>query len=324
MNNKLPSIDLHLHFDGSLPIEFVKREADKKGIVLDKDIKSLLTVASDCKNLGEYLEKFDFPLSFLQTIEGIESGMYSLCKELIKDNTIYAEIRFAPQLHLQKGLTQEEVVEAAISGLQKSELCGGLILCCMRGDDNTIQNLETVRVTKAFLGKGVVACDLAGNEIAYPTKGFAELFETAKKLKVPFTLHAGEASGPESVMRAIEFGASRIGHGVRSLESSEVTTLLAKRGIPIEVCPTSNINTCVFEGIDSFPLRRLMDSGILVTVNSDNRTVSGTTARRELELLAEVFALTKEEQQALLINSAKAAFCDEKTKEKLVLQIKSI
>ncbi len=324
MNNRLPSIDLHLHFDGSLPIDFVKREAVKNKIAIDTDIEKLLTVEPDCKDLGEYLEKFDFPLSFLQTCEEIEAGMFALCKELVADGTIYAEIRFAPQLHLQKGLSQSEVVEAAVAGLKSSELCGGLILCCMRGDRNQSENLETVDVAKAFLGNGVVACDLAGNEFAYPTKEFKALFAKARDLGVPFTLHAGEASGAESVKKAIEFGASRIGHGVRSLESIEVTKMLAERQIPIEVCPTSNVNTCIFESIEAFPLRELIDAGIIVTVNSDNRTVSGTTARRELELLTKAFNLTREEQKALLINSVKSAFCDEKTKENLILQIKSI
>jgi adenosine deaminase len=277
----------------------------------------MLTVDPDCRDLGEYLTKFAFPLSLLQSRESIEEGMLTLCRELIAENCIYAEIRFAPQLHLDKGLTQSEVVEAAIRGFCRSGLRGGLILCCMRSDDNRELSETTVDVAAKYLGHGVLALDLAGNEAGFATEGFAPLFARARDLRVPFTIHAGEADGAESVRAAVRMGAARIGHGVRSFEDERLMDELAKSGIPLELCPTSNLQTVVFDELSSYPLRRFIEKGICITLNSDNRSVSATDAHRELELVGEEFALTREEKRVLLQNSVRAAFASEEIKAEL-------
>jgi adenosine deaminase len=263
------------------------------------------------------LEKFDFPLSLLQTKEAIEEATYLLCRELILEDCIYAEIRFAPQLHTSKGISQEEAVVAAIKGFKRSEMLGGLILCCMRQDGNENENFATVEVAKRFLGNGVLALDLAGNEAGFSTANFSKLFETARNLGIPFTIHAGEADGAQSVKKAIELGASRIGHGVRSIEDEEVIALLADRKIPLELCPTSNINTAIFSSIEEYPIRYLMERGVVVTVNSDNRSVSATSSKREVDILKHTFDLDEDVEIQLLLNSVSAAFCDQSTKNKL-------
>lgn len=320
MKDRGISIDLHLHFDGSLSIANVRALAALERIDLPQDdvtLRSMLTVDPDCRDLGEYLTKFAFPLSLLQSSESIEQGMLTLCRELADENCIYAEIRFAPQLHLEAGLSQSEVVEAAIRGFSRSGLRGGLILCCMRGDDNRKLNEVTVETAKEYLGRGVLALDLAGNEAGFATEGFEPLFARAKELGVPFTLHAGEADGADSVRAAIEMGAARIGHGVRSIEDDSLMDELARRGIPLELCPTSNLQTVVFDSLAEYPLRRFLEKGICVTVNSDNRSVSATDARRELSLLGEELLLSEEEKKDLLLNSIRAAFTDGKTKREL-------
>ena len=313
------SIDLHLHFDGSLSLFAVKRLAEMQGIELPDDdrLRELLTVSDGCKDLREYLAKFDFPLSLLQTEEAISEGTYMLCRELLAEGTVYAEIRFAPQLHMSRGLTQEQVVKAAREGFERSELMGGLILCCMRGADNRALNFDTVEVAEKLLGKGVFALDLAGNEAAYPNESFYDIFALAKEKGIPYTVHAGEAAGADSVATALEMGAWRIGHGVRSLEDLSVVEQLANKKTPVEICPTSNLNTAIFSDISEYPLRRLLDAGVVVTVNSDNRSVSNTTAKKEIELLKNEFKLTDSEVQQLLINSVNAAFCGEDIKQKL-------
>ena len=314
------SIDLHLHFDGSLSIANARALSKLEGVALPEDdekLKDALTVSPDCKNLGEYLTKFAFPLSLLQSEASIEQGMYNLCYELAAEGCIYAEIRFAPQLHLDKGLDQRKVVEAAIRGFERSGIDGGLILCCMRGDDNTFLNETTVEIASEYLGKGVVALDLAGNEAGFPTDNFRDLFARARELNIPFTIHAGETDCAESVRVAIEMGARRIGHGVRSIEDDELVSLLARRGIALELCPISNIQTTVFDDISEYPIRKFLEAGVAVTVNSDNRSVSATTARQEMLLLEKTFALTDDEEKALLHSSVNAAFADEILKEKL-------
>ena len=318
------SIDLHLHFDGSLSIKNVRELAMIEGIALDindDELRERLTVSRDCKNLGEYLTKFAFPLSLLQSAESIEKGMHTLCRELLSEGCIYAEIRFAPQLHLDKGLTQDEVVDAAIRGFETSGLCGGLILCCMRSDDNRELNEQTVAVAKRYLGQGVLALDLAGNEAGYATSSFRSLFEIAREAEVPFTIHAGEADSAESVICAIEMGAQRIGHGVRSFESEALMQTLAKEQIPLEMCPTSNLQTAIFERIEDYPIKLFYDRGICVTLNSDNRSVSATDAHSELELVCRTFGFGESDERRLLENSVKAAFADEKTKRELMLLI---
>ena len=314
------SIDLHLHFDGSLSISTARKLAQMQGIELpcDNILRDMLIVRDGCRDLGEYLTKFDFPLSLLQTKEAISEAMYMLCAELLAEGTVYAEIRFAPQLHLLQGLTQEQVVNAAIDGFERSGLMGGLILCCMRGDNNYLQNYETVAVAEKFLGEGILALDLAGNERAYPNEMFADIFAMAKQKGIPYTIHAGEAAGADSVVTAIKMGAQRIGHGVRSVEDKSVVKLLADKKIPIEICPTSNLNTAIFSDISQYPLRQLIVAGVLVTVNSDNRSVSNTTAKKELELLRGEFKLTDKEVRQLLVNSVNAAFCDTKAKKRLI------
>ena len=314
------SIDLHLHFDGSLSISNARELAALEGVALpedDNELKVALTVSPDCKDLGEYLTKFAFPLSLLQSEAAIEQGMYTLCRELDAEGCIYAEIRFAPQLHLDKGLDQKKVVEAAIRGFKRGAIDGGLILCCMRGDDNAALNETTLEIAREYLGKGVVALDLAGNEAGFPTDSFASLFARARELQVPFTIHAGEADCAESVRSALAMGASRIGHGVRSIEDPALVEILAKNHIALELCPISNIQTTVFDDISEYPIRQFLKAGVAVTVNSDNRSVSATTARQEMLLLKNTFALTDEEEKALLHSSVDAAFASEALKKKL-------
>ena len=310
-------IDLHLHLDGSLSVKTVRELAQMQNMEVPADdakLLEMLQVSKDCKDLNEYLEKFSFPCSLLQMKEAITLAVYNLLEELKEQGLLYAEIRFAPQLHTLKGLDQKAVVEAAVEGLYKSDMKANLILCCMRGDTNQKENLETLDVAEMFLGKGVCAVDLAGAEALYFTDAFKDLFAVADAKGLPRTIHAGEAMGPESVWSALEIGTKRIGHGVRSLEDCTLVRKLAEEGITLEMCPTSNLNTNMFPSIEEYPLRKLMDAGVKVTLNTDNMTVSGVTIRSEMEQVIETFRLTDEECRQLLCNAAEASFADENVK----------
>ncbi len=319
--NKKCSIDLHLHIDGSVSVESARQLAKIENIVLpqdDKKLKSLLTVGNKCKNLNEYLEKFELPISLMQTEKSLELCTFNLCEELVSLGCIYAELRFAPQKHLKKGLSQEQVVNAVLVGMKKSLLNSNLILCCMRDScDNRAENLETVRLSKKYLGKGVCACDLAGAEALFPNENYADIFLYAQKLEVPFTIHSGEASGSKSVMQAIEMGALRIGHGVRSVEDINVVRTLARNKISLEICPTSNLNTCVFKSYDEIPIVQLMNEGVIVTINSDNMSVSNTNASKELENIMHAFNFEKSVENQLLLNAVESSFATKTVKEKL-------
>lgn len=317
-------IDLHLHLDGSLSLKAVKELAKIQNIPLnlsDTELIKKLQVSSDCSDLNEYLEKFEFPLTLLQTKEAIKYAVYNLQEELKEKGFIYAEIRFAPQLHTNNGFTQEEVVRAAINGLNSSDFKANLILCAMRSDSNHSQNIETLNLVEKYLGQGVCALDLAGAEGLYPTENFRDIFEMARERNIPFTIHAGEADGPQSIYTAIDSGAKRIGHGVRAFEKGELIKKLAETKIPLELCPTSNLNTGIFKNIGDYPLMYFINNGVIVTVNSDNMTVSSTDVRKELKLLKNTFSLTTEDIKKLLLNSANAAFADAETKKYLITQI---
>ena len=218
---------------------------------------------------------------------------------------------------------RREVIEAAIEGLNRSDFSAELILCCMRGTDNHEANLETVKLAKDYIGKGVCCIDIAGAEALFPTENFGDLFALAREEGTPFTIHAGEADGPKSVWKALEYGTKRLGHGVRSLEDPKLIEKIVAEGITLEVCPTSNIHTCMFPSIEEYPLRKLMDAGVKVTINTDNMTVSNINLAKEYGKLIAAFDLTDEEIKGFAKNAVNACFASEEKKKELLEKIEA-
>ena len=306
-------IDLHLHLDGSLRPETVKELLVDEGIDLSlEEVRGMLTVSKDCKDLNDYLRTFEYPVKVLQKAANIERVVMELGMDLHAEGLTYAEVRFAPLLSTAAGLTIDEVVEAAIRGaVAAMEECRGfrmgLILCCMRGDNHEA-NLETVRAAGKYLGNVVCALDLAGAEALYDTDLFEDEFRLARELGVPFTIHAGEAAGPESIWKALEMGAKRIGHGIRCIEDDTLVEYLARHEIPLEICPTSNMQTRVFGDMDEYPLKELFVMGVHTTLNTDNRTVSDTDLKSEREFAKKYCRMTDEELDAMEEYSRQAIF----------------
>ena len=295
-------IDLHLHLDGAITVDIAKKLAELQNMELpaedDAELKKLLTVSPDCKSLTEFLECFELPGTLMQTPEGLSEAMYLVLEDCKASGDIYAEIRFAPQLHCSNGMTQEDAVLAALDGMKRSDLHANLILCCMRGDGNDEQNMETIELAKKYLVEdgGVVAVDLAGAEALFPTDHYRGLFSKAKEYNIPFTIHAGEAAGAESVRLAVEFGASRIGHGVRIFEDPGVMELIQQKGIYLEMCPTSNSQTCAIEDMSKYPMKDYMKYGIRVTLNTDDPAIEGTDISREYAYITDNFGLSESER----------------------------
>ena len=313
-------IDLHLHLEGAITLEIAKKLAAIQNIELpgenDEELEAKLTVPDDCESLNDFLECFALPLSLMQTPEGLSEAVRLVCDNIQSQGVIYAELRWAPQLHTEKGMTQEDAIVAALEGLKKTSLKANLILCCMRGEGNEEQNEETLRLTRKYLVEdgGVVAMDLAGAEAIYPTENYKELFEKAKEAGVPFTIHAGEAAGPESVRTAVGYGAKRIGHGVRSYEDPEVVRLLKENEVTLELCPTSNRQTHAIENMDAYPLIDYLNEGIRVTLNTDDMGIEGTTLPEEFRDMEDRFGLTDEQRMTLLENAVEAAFTTEEVR----------
>ena len=316
-------IDLHLHLDGAITAEIAKELAKLQGITLptedDDALRSMLSVPEDCTSLNDFLACFALPDSLMQTEEGLSEAVRLVMDDALSQGVIYAEVRFAPQLHTNGGMTQEEAVLAALDGLKRSALKGNLILCCMRGADTAAANDETLELAKKYLVEdgGVVAIDLAGAEALFPTKDYGDLFAKAKEYGVPFTIHAGEADGADSVRTAIGFGASRIGHGVRCYEDAELVELVKERGIPFEMCPTSNRQTHAVESMDAYPFMDYLEKGIKVTLNTDDPAIEGVTLAGEFRYMEEAFGLTGEQEKILLKNAIDAAFTCEGVKAEL-------
>ena len=316
-------IDLHLHLDGAITVDIAKKLASLQKIKLptndDKKLEALLTVKEDCRNLDDFLNCFGLPVSLLQTYEGIREAVKLVADNIQKQGVIYAEFRFAPQLFTKKGMSQKEVIEAALEGIKLTSLKVNLILCFFRQGNNHAENLETLELAKKYLKKdgGVVALDIAGSEKLFPNPNFKDLFVKAKEYGIPFTMHAGEALGAESVRQAIEFGASRIGHGVRAYEDPEVVQLLKDREIPLEVCPTSNFQTCALEDMDKYPFLDFLEKGLKVTLNTDDMGIEGTYLAKEFENMEKKYNLTYEQKKTILLNSVNAAFTTEEVKAKL-------
>ena len=319
-------IDLHLHLDGSLSLDDFRFLATHNHVGLGNDFPNNVYVNKDCKSLEEYLERFDLPLSLLQDEMSVAYAVNSLVNRLYAAGYIYAEIRFAPQLHTQKGMSQEDAVISACAGLRnalkdKPNFYVGLILCCMRQADYET-NLPAILLADKYRNQGVVAVDLAGPEAYLTGDHYKDLFEEANKRGLNITIHAGEACGSSEVELAInELHAKRIGHGVHFDINFENVKLATEKGITFEFCPTSNLQTTSLEDYEHVPLRVFDRYGIKVTINSDNMTVSNTTVLQEYRHLFKVFKLQKFEVRHLLMNSINAAFIDFNKKQVLMREL---
>lgn len=332
---KYALVDLHLHLNGSLsPEEVIEmgRIAGDTTVPLDpKEVEKMISCPETVESLAQYLQCTKLPSSLNQSREALIYSVSSIIKRLDKAGLIYIEIRFAPSHHLKGTLkTQEEAVLAAIEGLKKglSEAQNGikcnLILCCMRNDPDAT-NRETVEVAKKYLGKGVCAIDLAGDEAAYPTENFRALFAYATELGLPFTIHCGEAAGVESMKAAISFGTKRIGHGVRAAQDAETKTLLKQHDICLTCCPTSNMQTkaVVMQSFKEYPLPYFLNDGVAVAISTDNMTISQTTVEREFQKLHDAGVINAKDAETLVINAIQHAFCSDADKAELLAKAKA-
>ncbi len=323
---KTAKIDLHLHLDGSLNVYWMYEMSKKRGVIenemtFEEYYQQIYCTAY--KTMEEAFKMFDRPIDVMQHKEDIAQTVFDLVGELNDKGMIYAEIRFAPQQHMKCGLTQYEVVEAAVSGLNRAKeaypLMAAQLICCMmhKGENalvNMKENFETIEVTKEFLGKGVCALDLAGYENNGDFKLYAPLFEKAREYGIPYTIHAGEMGMGVHVVEAIEMGASRIGHGINCVQNPEWLNEVVKAQIPLEVCVTSNCGGG--RNYALHPIRELLNAGVKVTVNTDNMMFSRTDLHVEHAMLRSI-GVSEEQLKQCTLNAVDAAFCDEETKKSL-------
>ena len=322
-------IDLHCHLDGSIPVGTFIKLAKDSDIELPQicDIEFLkISAPKDCQSLKQYLECFDLPGKCLQTKTHLYEAAKSEILAAAQDDVVYIELRFAPLLHTLHGLKVPEILESVISGVRDGcaevkatghYIEGNVIVCGMRHEP-VEKNAKMLKECADFIGHGLCGVDIAGNEADFPPMTQKALFDLAKDLKLPATIHAGECGSVSNVLDAAALGARRIGHGIALAKDAKARQYCRGNGIFLELCPTSNLQTKAVLQWSDYPFRLFMTEGLGVTVNTDNRTVSQTTMREEYELLRRHCGMTPEDEAMIYQNSIAAAFADDHVKNKLL------
>ena len=353
----LPKVSLHDHLDGGLrPQTIIELAAEASHKLPATDAEALADwfhESADSGSLPRYLETFEHTLAVMQTREALIRVSREFVEDLAADGVIYGEVRYAPEQHLREGLSLDDVVDAVQEGMEQAvealnneghPIQVGQVISAMRQAD---RGLEIAQLALRHRGHGVVGFDIAGPEEGFPASRMKEAFDLLAENLFPTTVHAGEGAGLESIKDAILVGrATRLGHGVRVAEDIEIefggvdddgetldqdTGLVAlgpvanwvrERGIPLEICPSSNLQTgataAFGEGIESHPIDLLVQTGFNVTISPDNRLMSGTSLSDEFELLVEAFDYDLEDLLDLTLNAAEAAFVPLEMRELLV------
>ena len=329
MINKLPKIELHCHLDGSVRVDTIIDIAKKENIKLESyekcDVEKLVQVPNDCTSLNEYLKRFDLANKVMQSRENIKRVTFELLEDAQKENVKYIEVRFAPLLHNRQGLNVKQIISAVLEGLKDGEekfgVKSGLILSLLR--HHPVESVyEVFEEGQEFLGKGVVAVDLAGAELEGFVAPYEEAFKKARDMGYRVTIHAGETGYSSNVIDAIKLlGAERIGHAVAIKDDEVAYNLVKEKNITLEMCPKSNLQTKAVDSYENHPAKMFLNDGLKVNLSTDNRTVSNVDLTEECENINSVSGLSLEEFKEIYLNSVQGAFCDEKTKEWLRKQI---
>jgi adenosine deaminase len=312
----LPKTDLHVHLDGSLRIETILDLAQLQKVKLPTDdpegLRSLIGCGTRFKSLVEYLRGFDVTLQVLQTAEALERASFELAEDAHRENVRYMEVRYSPMLHTRRGTKLTTVVEAVLAGLRRARdaygITANVILCGIR-NISPRASYRMAELAVAYKGRGVVGFDLAGAEEDNPPKHHLEAFNLVRQNNINVTIHAGEAYGAESTAQALHIcGAHRIGHGVRLRENGSLLHYVNDHRIPLECCPSSNVQTGAVKDLRDHPLKLYLDLGLRVTVNTDNRLITATSVSRELWLVHSEMGVPFSDIKALIRSGFKSSF----------------
>src|SRR6267142_2294139 len=329
--HELPKTDLHCHLDGSLRPQTMLDLADQQGVRLPADtvdgLARAMKIGQRHGSLEEYLKGFEITLSVLQTEAALYRTAYELAIDAAAENVRLLEVRYSPVLHLQKGLKPTVVVEAVLEGLRKAEretgMMAGVLVCGIR-NMSPETSLRLAELSVAYKNKGVLGFDLAGAEHGNPAKDHQEAFQLILNNNVNCTVHAGEAYGPPSIAQALHYcGAHRIGHGVRLREDGDLLNYVNDHRIPIECCPSSNVQTGAVADMATHPFKFYLDFGIRVTINTDNRLITDTTVTKELSIVSKQFGLAATDIRNILVAGFKSSFLTFHDRAQLVRKVQS-
>ena len=320
----MKKVELHCHLDGSIRTPLFQTLAQKEQISVPDDLESYIRAPKDCGSLKEYLERFARVAFCMQKAAYLEAVTEDVLKASEEDNVIYTEIRFAPVFSLGQGLTMESATRSVLRAMKNHEEAGGIksraILCMMRGIDEeknreVIETFRTIRASKDAESLYLGGIDLAGDEASYPLALYEDLFMEAAKSGIPFTIHAGECGSVANILDAAKFGAKRIGHGIAAEQSAACRRVLKEKGIVVEMCPTSNYQTKALKAGETYPLAQFLEAGLHPMLNTDNRTVSGTTLTEEYRSVKDMFEnLTEADYLKMNLMALEGAFLPEDEK----------
>jgi adenosine deaminase len=323
---RAPKVLLHDHLDGGVRPETIvdlAREGGYDGLPTTDPagLRTWFADASDSGSLERYLETFNHTVAVMQSVEALERVAYECAEDLAKDGIVYAEVRYAPELHTSTGLSLEQVVEAVLEGFRRggSEfgIRVGTLVTAMR---HQARSMEIAQLSVNYRDSGVVGFDIAGAEAGYPPTRHLDAFEYLQRENSHFTIHAGEAFGLPSIWQAIQWcGADRLGHGVRIIDDitdgktehphlGRLADYVRDKRIPLEMCPSSNIQTGAAKSIAEHPIGLLRRLNFRVTVNTDNRLMSKTSLSEEFAKLVEVFDYDWDDLRWFTVNAMKSAF----------------
>jgi len=328
---RAPKVLLHDHLDGGLRPQTVVELAQEFGYADlpttdPTELARWFAEAAYSGSLERYLDTFRHTVGVTQTAEALRRVARECAEDLAADGVVYAEVRYAPELHLEQGLEVHQVVDEVLAGFAEGQRLAaaaghpirvGVLLTAMRTATHSRQIAE---LSVEYRDRGVVGFDIAGAEAGFPPTRHLDAFEYLRRENAHFTIHAGEAFGLPSIWEAIQWcGADRLGHGVRIIDDIEIgadgearlgrlAAYVRDCRIPLEMCPSSNVQTGAAESIDRHPIGLLRRLGFRVTVNTDNRLMSGTSMSREMELLSEAFGYGLNDMQWFAINAMKSAF----------------
>jgi adenosine deaminase len=318
----LPKVELHLHMDISLSFQAaVQLDPSLTGEIYAREF----VAPAKCTNLVDFLNRVPKILELLQTERALKLLVQDTFAQLAEDGVIYAELRYAPLLHTQQGLSPQEVVSIVEAAVNRSSKDSGvearLILCSLR-HFSAEQSMQTVQLVDQFRGSRVVAFDLAGDEAGYPLTAHLEALQFANDRGIAITSHAGEASGAQSVWETLRtVQPTRIGHGVRSIEDAALVDYLKRQHIHLEICPTNNVQLNVFPTYADHSLDQLYRQGVSLGISTDNRTLTPITLTQEYERLARTFGWGKIDFLKCNLNAINAAFVPLPIKETMTRKI---
>ncbi|MFY2556720.1 adenosine deaminase [Corallococcus terminator] len=322
----LPKTDLHCHLDGSMRVKTILELAEQQKVKLPSDtvdgLAKAIHMGEVCESLEEYLVAFDVTLSVLQTAEALYRAAYELAVDAAAENVRWLEVRYSPALHLQKGLKMTTVIDSVLEGLRVAKretgIKCGVIVCGIR-HINPQTSMRLAELSVAYKNRGVIGFDLAGAEASFPAKDHKDAFQLILKNNVNCTAHAGEAYGPESISQAIHnLGSHRIGHGTRLREDGDLLNYVNDHRIPLEVCPTSNVQTGAVSSLSAHPLKFYFDYGLRVTINTDNRLITDTTVTKELWVAHKELGLSLDDLATIIVSGFKSAFLPFREKQDML------